>query len=218
MLPARLPPDRVVATYTWIAPTHDLLARVVEARARRLLLNWADVQNGERVLEVGVGTGLSFAEVLRRNPDGYVEGVDRTPAMLRRARRKAKKTGHTGYHLALGDARALSMPDASFDVVLCSYMFDLLPEYQFTDVLRGFRRVLRPGGRLVMANMTTGRAWHERLWEGLYRLYPPLLGGCRGIEVAASLHEAGFERIRRAFVRQWLFPSEVVYAECPGEG
>ncbi len=218
MLPARLPDHRVVSTYTWIAPTHDLLARVVEARARRLLLDWADVQNGTRVLEVGVGTGLSFREVLRGNPDGYAEGIDRTPAMLRRAQRRARHTGHPNCVLRLGDALALPAPVAPFDVVLCSYMFDLLPEAAFVPTLRGFLDVLRPGGRLVMANMTVGRAWYETLWEGLYRLFPPLLGGCRGVEVVPALSEAGFVQIRREFVRQWLFPSEVVYAERPAGG
>ena len=215
MLPARLPDHRVVPTYTWIAPTHDWLAHLVEPRARRLMLAWAGIENGMRVLEVGVGTGLSFEKVLRANPDGYAEGLDRTPAMLRRAERKARRTGHPHYLLREGDARRLDVPPASFDVVLCSYMFDLLPESQFVPALRGFLDALRPGGRLAMANMTVGRSAAENLWEGLYRLYPPLLGGCRGVEVAPALAAAGFEGIRREVVVEWLFPSEVVCGRRP---
>ncbi len=213
MLPARLPPARVVPTYTWIAPTHDWLARFVERRARDRMLAWADVRDGDRVLEVGVGTGLSFARVLRANPSGYAEGIDKTPAMLRRAHRKSAKTGHPNYTLRLGDAYALGLPEASFDVLLCSYMFDLLPVSDFVPVLAGFRRVLRPGGRIVMANMTVGRVWYENLWEILYRVHPPLLGGCRGVEVAPALVEAGFDDVRREVVVDFLFPSEVLYAE-----
>lgn len=216
MLPARLPYDRVPATYTWIAPTHDLLARIVERRARATMLRWAAVQDGEQVLEVAVGTGLSFEQVLRSAPGGYAEGLDRTPAMLRRARRKARRTGHPNYVLREGDAYALGVPAGSFDLVLCSYLFDLLPEADFAPVARGFLEALRPGGRLAMANMTVGGAWNERLWEGLYRLHPALLGGCRGVEVAPALAEAGFADVQREVVVEWGFPSEVLLARRPG--
>lgn len=215
MLPARLPPSRIEATYTWIAPTHDWLARIVERRARARMLEWAAVRDGEAVLEVGVGTGLSFEQVLKANPSGYAEGVDRTAAMLRRAQARADRTGHPRAVLRRGDAYALRAAPAQFDLVVCSYMFDLLPEEDFVPLLQGFFEVLRPGGRLVMANMTPGRRWPEHLWEGLYRLHPALLGGCRGVHVAPALPHAGFTNVRREVIVEWLFPSEVLYAERP---
>lgn len=215
MLPARLPKSAVPRTYRWIAPTHDWLAVIVEARARRLGLSWADVQSGETVLEVAVGTGLSFRELLRRNPDGHTEGVDLTPAMLRRAERRAARSATATYRLRLGDAYTLDFPDATFDLVMNSYMFDLLPEADFVPVLQEYRRVLKPGGRLIMMNMTPPERWYQHLWEGLYRLHPALLGGCRGVTVAPALAEAGFTEIQRTFVSQWTFPSEVVRAVCP---
>ena len=219
MRPARLPKTDVRSTYTWIAPTHDLLAVLVEAEARRLGLKWAAVQNGEHVLEVAVGTGLSFRHLLRQNPDGWTEGIDLTPAMLRRARQRAQRQQARGgtdrYRLRLGDAYALDASDDQFDLVMNSYMFDLLPEADFDQVLREFKRVLRPGGRLVLVNMTLGEAWYNNLWEGIYQLWPPLLGGCRGVVTASFLERAGFTDVRRRFVSQWTFPSEVVYGEKP---
>lgn len=215
MQPARLAPDRVAPTYTWIAPTHDVLAVLVEAEARARMLAWADVQDGERVLEVAVGTGLSFLPLLRANPSGWTEGLDLTPAMLRRCARRAARCSHRRYRLQQGTAYALPYPDAHFDCVVNSYMFDLLPADDFVPVLREFHRVLRPGGRLVQANMTLGPAWYHRLWEGLYRTAPRLLGGCRGVTVAPFYGEAGFTNVRRAFVSQWTFPSEVLYGERP---
>lgn len=214
MLPARLPKEKVRATYTWIAPVHDLLAVVVEAEARRLGLAWAGVRDGEDVLEVAVGTGLSFAEVVRQNPRGRNEGIDLTPSMLARAERRARRTGGA-YRLRPGDAYALDFADDTFDLVLNSYMFDLLPAADFVPVLREFRRVLKPGGRLVQMNMTRAARWYNHLWNGLYRLYPPLLGGCRGVETAPALAAAGYVNVRRRYVSQWTFPSEVVYGERP---
>lgn len=214
-LPARLPKSAVARTYTWIAPVHDALARRVEGHARRLGLSWLDVSDGETVLEVGVGTGLSFEHLLRQNPNGWTEGIDLAPAMLRRAKRRARRAPTDRYDLRIGDAYALNVPDATFDGVLNSYLFDLLPVDDFVPVLREFRRVLRPGGRLVQINMTKSRCWYQKGWEWIYRVYPPLLGGCRGIEMASFVEEAGFDAVRRRFVSEWTFPSEVVYGVKP---
>ncbi|MEM6645643.1 MAG: methyltransferase domain-containing protein [Bacteroidota bacterium] len=215
MQPARLPKAQVRRTYTLIAPTHDWLALVVEAKARRLGIEWAGVRDGEDVLEVAVGTGLTFQALLKQNPNGRTEGLDLTPAMLRRAARRASRTGATNYALQLGDAYALPFPDASFDLVMNSYMFDLLPEEDFVPVLREYQRVLKPGGRLVMMNMTLGPRWYHQIWETIYRISPPMLGGCRGVELEPSFEAAGFTAVRRAFVSQWTFPSEVIYGERP---
>ena len=216
MRPARLPKSAVARTYTWIAPTHDWLAVLVEARARRLGLRWASVQDGEAVLEVAVGTGLSFRRLLEKNPHGWTEGVDLTPAMLRRAEQRAARAATNRYRLRPGDAYALDFEAATFDCVLCSYMFDLLPIADFDRVLREFRRVLKPGGRLVLVNMTRGRRWYNQGWELIYRTCPPLLGGCRGVLAAPYVRAAGFAQVRRRYVSQWTFPSEVVRGVRPG--
>lgn len=215
MQPARLPRAAVPRHYTWIAPVHDLLAMRVEARARRLGLAWAAVEDGEAVLEVAVGTGLSLPALLAATPSGHVVGVDVTPAMRWRARRRARQSGYTNWAIVPGDAYALPFPDAAFDVVISSYLFDLLPEADFERVLGEFGRVLRPGGRLVLVNMTLGPRWYHRLWEGLYRLAPPLLGGCRGVRVAPALAAGGFTGVRRAFVSQRTFPSEILFGRKP---
>jgi len=84
----------------------------------------------------------------------------------------------------LGDAYALPYPDNTFNAVLHSYMFDMLPVADFPTVLREFRRVLKPGGRCVCINMTVPTHWSEQLWDTIYTLFPLLLGRCRGITLA----------------------------------
>lgn len=204
----------VERAYRRIAPLYDLWAALTETRARARCLELAAVRDGEAVLEVAVGTGLAFAGLLRANPSGCTEGIDASAAMLARARARAAATGAGNYRLQRGDARALPFAAACFDVLLCNYLFDLLPERDFPAVLGEFRRVLKPGGRLVLANMTEGWRWHHGIWDLLYRLHPALLGGCRGVRLAGYLPAAGFREVQRSALSQCGFPSEVIAARA----
>ncbi len=212
---ARLARRDVIPVYTGTAPVYDLWAMFTETSARMRALALANIHNGESVLEVAVGTGLTFQELVRRNPDGYTNGIDLTPAMLARAQDKAMRIGARNYRLAAGDAYALDFPDNHIDVLLNSYMFDLLPEADFSTVLLEFKRVLKPGGRLIIVNMTRPERFYQRVWETIYHLNPKWLGGCRGVLLAPSLSESGFQDIHRETVSQLGFPSEIVTARRP---
>lgn len=154
----------------------------------------------------------TFADILRKNPSGRTEGIDLTAGMLRRAEARAQRLAPGRYHLSVGDAYNLSFPDASFDLLINNFMFDLLPEEDFPKVLAEFRRVLRPGGRLVLINMTQGERLRHRLYEAIYRLRPQLLGGCRGVALVPHVERAGFAEVQRDFVTQLGFPSEIIRA------
>lgn len=217
-LEARLDASAVRRVYGAVAPVYDLWGRLTESNARRRCLELARIRDGESVLEVAVGTGLAFAEILAANPHGRNEGIDLTEEMLARAREKAARSGVASYRLALGDAHQLAYPDDRFDLLLTNYLFDLLPESDFPAVLAEFKRVLRSGGRLVTANMTRAERWYERAWETLYRVNPAWLGGCRGIRLQPYLESAGFADVRREVVSQLGFPTEILYAVKPGAG
>jgi len=211
MLDAGITKEQVTAVYRRVAPMYDVWAWLTERKARDRCLQLAAIQDGESVLEVAVGTGLAFVEILKSNPTGRNEGVDLTAAMLARAEKKARRTAAVNYRLRIGDAYALDFPDDSFDVLVNNYLFDLLPEDDFLAVLGEFGRVLRPGGRLAMVNMTEGRRWYHRAWEHLYHVNPALLGGCRPVTVLRSLERCGFRDIKTEYVSQCTFPSEVVF-------
>lgn len=210
--PAHLKREHVARTYHWIAPVHDILARVVERKARRTAFNILKLSDGESVLEVAVGTGLNLPLVAQRNPNGHYVGVDITPRMLHRAHQRLARTKQDPqrYSLGLGDAYDLPFSDATFDLLINSYMFDMVPEEDFTVVLDEFHRVLRPGGRLLIINMTLGPRVYHRVWELIYRIHPSLMGGCRGIRLGEYIRNSGFEVLEEAFVSQWTFPSEVL--------
>jgi ubiquinone/menaquinone biosynthesis C-methylase UbiE len=217
ILDARIKKSDVPKIYKKVASVYDLWGQLTESKARKRCLELAEIRDGESVLEVAVGTGLAFVEILGLNPTGKNEGIDLTEEMLSRAKEKAQRLGATNYSLNTGDAYNLQYPDDSFDVVINNYMFDLLPEGDFSAVLTEFRRVLRPGGRLVMVNMTKPEHWYNSVWEMVYRMNPAWVGGCRGVLLSPYLESVGFVDVRRELISQMTFPSEVVYGSKPKE-
>ena len=214
--PAKLTGQAITQRYTSIANVYDIWGRLTESNAQRLCLELAEIVNGESVLEVAVGTGLTFSRILQRNPSGLTEGLDLTAAMLAQAQQKAASSGTGNYNLRVGDAYHLPYDRDSFDVLVNNYMFDLLSEANFEQVLAEFGRVLRPGGRLILVNMAREGHWYNQLWEIVYRFQPGWLGGCRGVSLLPYVRRAGFTNTKREFISQMTFPSEIIYGERDG--
>ena len=215
MLAAKLSKDEVRQTYRKLASGYDVWANLAESKARQLSLQLANIQDGDAVLEVAVGTGFIFAEILKLNPSGKNAGIDLTEEMLVQARKRAEKIDVSNYSLKVGDAYQLEFPENTFDVVLNNYLFDLMPEEDFLEVLIEFKRVLKSGGKLVLASMTQGQKWFDYLWQRLYQINPSLLGGCRGVCLQPYVESAGFKQVYRQYISQWMFPSEVISAVKP---
>jgi phosphatidylethanolamine/phosphatidyl-N-methylethanolamine N-methyltransferase len=106
-----------------------------------------DIQAGDRVLEVGVGTGIN-ARLYPRNCQ--VTGIDFSPEMLEKARGRVQKQGLRNVRLLEMDASALTFADDSFDVVYAPYLISVVPDP--VQVVREMRRVCRPGGKIVVVN------------------------------------------------------------------
>ena len=210
ILEARLTHEEIVQKYNRIASIYDLFGILMESRARQRALEIAAIRNGEKILEVALGTGLNFVEVMKRNPQGSVEGIDISMKMLEKTRKRASKTGLRNYTLYLCDCRHLPFEDSTFDVLINQYMFDILLVEDFIPILLEYKRVLKDGGRIVLVNMTKGEKWVNQIYEEIYKLKPPLLAGCRGILVRPFFERIGFTEIEREFISQLGFPSEVV--------
>jgi ubiquinone/menaquinone biosynthesis C-methylase UbiE len=136
----------------WRLPFYDLMAKVLGAdAARRVLVEQVACRPGDRVLEIGCGTGSLLLAVKRSQPDAEVVGLDPDAAALAIARRKADRAG-VRVQTDQGYADELPYPDASFDRVVSSFMFHHLPRAVKEASLREARRVLRPGGRFHMVD------------------------------------------------------------------
>jgi ubiquinone/menaquinone biosynthesis C-methylase UbiE len=197
--------------YSRVAAVYDAWTYFTESRSLGTALDASGIRDGDAVLEVAVGTGVAFREVLRRNPSGRNVGIDLTAAMLRRARRKAERS-RARYELIEADARALPFDESSFDVVMNNNMLGVVPDSMVDPILSECFRVLRPGGRLVIVTMQRP---HNRLSELVYRVGAVWLGGWRDIDVEPSIRAAGFEEIGRRTVTQLGIPSEVLTARKP---
>src|SRR4030065_1551499 len=82
ILKARLTHEQIIRKYDRIVSFYDLFGILMASKARLRAIDLASIQNGERILEVALGTGLSFVEILRRNPLGQADGIDVSMQML----------------------------------------------------------------------------------------------------------------------------------------
>jgi ubiquinone/menaquinone biosynthesis C-methylase UbiE len=210
ILEARFTHEEIVRKYNRIASIYDLFGIMMESKARQQALEFAAIQDGEKILEVALGTGLNFIEILKKNPNGWVDGIDISVKMLDRARKRIFKTGQKNFTLHLCNCRHLPFEDGMFDVLMNQYLLDILPVEDFIPILLEYKRVLKKKGRLILVNMTKGERWVNQIYEGIYKLRPPLLAGCRGVFAQPFLEEIGFKEIQREYVSQFGFPSEVV--------
>jgi phosphatidylethanolamine/phosphatidyl-N-methylethanolamine N-methyltransferase len=105
------------------------------------------IERGARVLEVGIGTGLSLAAYPRHC---HLTGIDLAPDMLQRARRRAQRLGWNEVDLAVGNAEGLDFADGSFDYVTSFHVVSVVPNH--AQMMREMHRVCRPGGTIVIIN------------------------------------------------------------------
>lgn len=137
-----------------LTPLFDFVAAVAvrDRPIKRRVLACAAIESGERVLDIGCGTGTLAVAAARAAPGARVTGLDADAAILARARVKAAREGlEIGFDE--GMSTALPYADASFDLVLSTLFFHHLPDDAKRQTAAELVRVLRPGGRLVVGDL-----------------------------------------------------------------
>ena len=166
-------------------------------RLRTLTVNQALLKPGESVLDVGCGTGGVTIPAKRRvGKNGRAAGIDPAPEMIAIARRKASRAG-LEIDFRVGVIESLLIPDGSFDAVTSSLMMHHLPEHVRVKGLAEIRRVLKPGGRLLIADMMRpGPFFLKRFFTSLVLHHGDNIRF--GIEdLPELLKEAGFAEIQQ---------------------
>lgn len=204
--------DEVISGFSKIAPVYELFVRFAESGPRRRVLELASVEDGESILEVATGTGSQLVKLAGLNLSGRTVGVELADGMLAQTRKRLASAGLSEVELHKADARNMPFADETFDLVTNGYMLDLMPRDEIPRTLAEFKRVLKPGGRLVLSNMTKGKSRRHQFWDALYRRGVRLTGPCRGVLAEPVLRQLGFEDVRREYMTQMLFPSEIITA------
>jgi phosphatidylethanolamine/phosphatidyl-N-methylethanolamine N-methyltransferase len=187
--------ESVEQAYDRWAPIYDLVFGGVFSKGRDAAIQ-ATNKIGGRVLEVGVGTGISLPLY---SPNVRIFGTDISEAMLNKAKQRVAE-GHLKNieGLAVMDAEKLEFPDDSFDVVMAQYVVTAVPNPEVA--LDEFARVLRPGGELIILTRVSADAGMRRVIERTlqpvvtrlgfrtadfaWSRYTKWLAGAKGIELA----------------------------------
>lgn len=169
--------DRLWSGY--VRRTHDALAA------------YARVQPGERVLDVGCGTGAFLQRLAARHPEQPLTGLDLSPGMLAVARRRL--AGYPHVELVEASAQALPFPDGRFDVVVSASVL-----HYWRDPVGGLAeaaRVLRPGGRIALLDWSAD-FWWMRLMDRVLRVTDAAHARTLSSEaLAAALRQSGFRDV-----------------------
>ena len=211
-LDARVSQNKIGSVYDKIAPIYDIWGKLTESHARNRAIELAEIKDGQTILEIAVGTGLAFYEIVKRNPNGTNAGIDLSQGMLEKAKKRVRQLSEANYSLDIGTAFDLSVQDESIDTLMNNYMFDLMPFEYMDKIIMEFRRVLKKDGKLILVNMTEGERLGSKIYDFIYNISPKTMGGCRGVKLADRLQQHGFKVEVREYFQQMLFPSEVILA------
>ncbi len=182
--------DFVARVYENIALGYDLVFGPTLHPGRVNAIKRMAIKAGDRVLEVGVGTGINAALY---PSDCSVTGIDLSSSMLEKARERVARKGVRNVRLLQMDAASLKFADDMFDIVYAPYVISVVPDP--VAVAREMRRVCRPGGRIVILNHFRSK---NRLGAWLERIISPLtvhVGFKSDLDLPAFLAQADLKPV-----------------------
>ena len=209
---ARVPRSKRAARdwYDAVSGWYDVVADPFEAPTRNAALELLDASPGERILDVGCGTGTALSKIVRSvGPEGAAVGIDLAEGMCHRAWH-ALETAGNGPGVVVGDAAALPFDDDSFDALFASFVLELFDTPTIPTVLREWRRVLAPDGRLCVVALSRRHGGPiPALYERIHDRFPTIVD-CRPIHVRETLREAGLRLVATRDERMCGLPVAIV--------
>jgi SAM-dependent methyltransferase len=174
----------------------------------------ASIEPGEIVLDLGSGAGFDvFLAAARVGPMGRVIGVDMTPEMIEKARANAERAGYSNVEFRQGDIEALPVEDASVDLVISNCVLNLVPDKP--KAFREIARVLKPGGRIAVADIVLDKPLPEAL-KGDADAYCSCVSGAIGrAKYLRLLEQAGLSNVR---VVSEADAAQLLAGDCCGAG
>ena len=184
-------------------PFYDSVTGLLGAdRVRAVLLDYAELRDSDKVLDIGCGTGTLAVLLKQRHPGVEVTGLDPDPKALARAQRKAERA-RVRVRFEQGFADEIKHSAASFDVVVSSFMFHHLEPDQKAGTLREIRRVLKPGGRLLLVDFDVTEAGAHHGFQRMFHSHARLSDNSEG-RILELMKAAGFQDAARAGARSLI--------------
>ena len=198
-------PETTGATIHW-AYHYDFFASLmglgVNRPNSRMIIEMAKIKPGDKVLDVGCGTGnLTLTAKRYAGTSGSVYGIDASPEMIRLARKKAKRSGcEAGFEVGL--IEKIAYPDATFDAVISRLVIHHLPDDLKRQGFAEIFRVLKHGGLVfladfnppanpILAHVASALVGHRMMQNNMWRI-PPMLAETGFIDVACGLTRSAF--------------------------
>ncbi len=206
-------------TYDRLARWYDLITLGQEDAAREAALDLLGLQPGERVLEVGFGTGRALGPMARAvGRRGCVCGIDLSQEMIGVARQRLRaREDSAQIRLVRGDALRLPIVGGVFNALFISFSLELLESHEIPSALAECHRVLRRDGRLGLVSLSSeaGRPAINRLYARAHARWPQWLD-CRPIRLQEELTQAGFETSASRRTSLWGIGVEALIARPVG--
>jgi SAM-dependent methyltransferase len=178
-------------------------------------IEWADV---ERAFEYGCGTGRLAQKILLKYllADAHYCGCDLSQTMVDLARARLAHFGARATIWKSGAFANFAPGHPPYDLIVSTYVLDLLPPEQIKTTLAECARALRPGGQLALVSLTNGTGVLSRLTSGIWgriaQLRPSLVGGCHPVDLRDVLQDDTWQIVHDRTVTSWTIPSEVLVA------
>ncbi len=207
------------ASYNRLSRWYDLVAGGTEKKYRDWGLEKLSAQSGEKILEIGFGTGHCLVALAKAvGSTGRVTGLDISDGMLAIARARLQREGLAErVDLHLGDATKLDFIEAgSLNGVFMSFTLELFDNPEIPRVLQECHRVLKPGGRIAVVSMTKTQppGMAVRIYEWFHE-YMPDYADCRPIFARQALEQSGFIIQDVSTSSMWGLPVEIVLGKKP---
>jgi ubiquinone/menaquinone biosynthesis C-methylase UbiE len=199
--------------HDFLTPLYDPITRLMGAtKVKKNLIAVSEIKAGHRVLDIGCGTGTLLEMIKRTEPDTKLVGLDGDPKILKIAKEKTKKM-NLEIQFDQGMAYELPYPDNSFDRVLSSLVFHHLNTTNKQRTFREILRVLRPGGRMMIADFGPAQNRFTKLLTKFTMKKGYVSDNLEGL-LPVFAKEAGFidvkkiDHYNKIFGTIWIFQGE----------
>ena len=205
--------NQIQNNYDRLSQLYDLIEGWGEKSICVDAIRLINIQSGEKILEVGSGTGTNLLRISNIAKNCEIVGLDLSNKMCQQAKIKTKRIKDSPVGVVNGNAIHLPFPKNHFDVLLMLFTLEIIPEKYIFLALSECSRVLKPNGRICVGAMSAEKMYHlmMRLYQWSIHHFPEVVD-CQPIDLVSILGNAGFEPSVNQFQFLWGLPVRILLA------